>query len=193
MVGVGAGPLAVAGAAGTAWLYRRWRRERDRPISRLRRRARRAAAEPTWRVGGLGAALVLAALLGRALRARAGWEGLLDGAAAGLRDVTRTRRAPAVDEVRAGRGKIRFPAIHLRPVHRVGPVPSLAAARAPAGSVRPPSGRIGGAVGALLALGTAGCLAWRSLRGRGSRVGAGMTETAGEPEPGRWARGTALP
>src|SRR5215207_3870649 len=36
MVGIGAGSLAVVGATGTAWLYRRWRRERNRPINRLR-------------------------------------------------------------------------------------------------------------------------------------------------------------
>ena len=92
MVSVGAGSLAVAGAAGTAWLYGRWRRERNRPINRLRGQARRAAAGPTWRVGGLGAALVLAALLGRALRARARSDGLLDGAAARERDAAGSRR-----------------------------------------------------------------------------------------------------
>jgi hypothetical protein len=122
MVGVGAGALAVAGAAGTAWVCRRWRRERDRPTNRLRRQARRAAAEPTWRVGGLGAALALAALLGRALRARAGRDGPLDGAAARPRDVTGTRRGPAAEEVRAGRGKLRFPAIDPRSATRVRPV-----------------------------------------------------------------------
>ena len=70
-LGVGAGSLAAAGAVGGAWLYRRWQRERNRPINRLRRQARRAAAQPAWPAGSLGAALVLAALLGRLPRARA--------------------------------------------------------------------------------------------------------------------------
>jgi hypothetical protein len=98
MVGIGVGSLAVVGAAATTWLYRRWRRERNRPINRLRRQARRAAAEPTWR-GGLGAALVLVALLGRALRARASGDGQRDGSAARPRDLTRTRRVPCLGSV----------------------------------------------------------------------------------------------
>ncbi len=103
-------------------------------------------------------------------------------ATARLRDLTGTRRAPPVEEVRAGRGKIRFPTINLGSVNRGRPVAAIATARAPVRSVQPSSRRVGGAGGALLALGAAAYLAWSSRRRRGSRVSDGMTETAGERE-----------
>ncbi len=71
LLGVGGGALAaISGVAGSAWLYRRRQREQNRPINRLRRQARRAAAQPAWPAGGLGAGLALAVLLGRRLLAK---------------------------------------------------------------------------------------------------------------------------
>ena len=82
-IGLGAGALLVAGSAAVgAWLYSRWQRERNKPVNRLRRRARDVAgqisehlpdvddlpmgAAPT---GGAAAALLLTGVaLARALR-----------------------------------------------------------------------------------------------------------------------------
>lgn len=82
-LGLGAGSLA---AAGGAWWYLRWQRERNRPINRLRRQARRVGTEVGDRVPyagvlaaylaerpgrGLGAALLLlGTFLLRTLRRR---------------------------------------------------------------------------------------------------------------------------
>jgi hypothetical protein len=91
VLGASTGSLAAIGAA-AAWRYTLWRRERDRPIARIRRRVRRAAAELGHRLpdggelarrllederarpaGGLAlGALVAALLVNRTLRARAG-------------------------------------------------------------------------------------------------------------------------
>jgi hypothetical protein len=101
VLGAGTVPLAAAGAATAAWRYARWRRERDRPMARIRRRVRRAAADLGHRlpaggelarhlladerarpVGGLAlGALIAALLVNRALRARATPGHPLDGRA----------------------------------------------------------------------------------------------------------------
>jgi hypothetical protein len=82
-IGVGAGTLLTLGAAaGGAWLYARWQRERNKPINRLRRGARGVAHRMSdylpemddlplgpAPVGGAASALLLSALLAsRALR-----------------------------------------------------------------------------------------------------------------------------
>ena len=72
-IGAGIGALAAI-AVGLGSLYRRWRRERNRPTNRLRRQARRVAsgARRAGPVGGLGLRLLgIALLLARVLRARA--------------------------------------------------------------------------------------------------------------------------
>lgn len=82
-IALGAGALlATGGAVGGAWLYSRWQRERNKPVNRLRRRARDLAGQIGDRLpdvddlplgtppsGGVAAAGVLATLaLVRALR-----------------------------------------------------------------------------------------------------------------------------
>ena len=49
-LGIGAGWLALIGCGVGVWLYLRWRRERNKPINRLRRQALRAASEVRARV-----------------------------------------------------------------------------------------------------------------------------------------------
>ena len=79
-VGIGAGAMvALVGAVGSAWLYSRWQRERNRPINRLRRGARAAALRLGERlpetdampdaapIGGLATALLVMALVGARL------------------------------------------------------------------------------------------------------------------------------
>lgn len=177
MFGVGGGGLAaIGGAGGAAWLYRRWQRERNRPINRLRRQVRRAAAKPAWPTGGLGVALVLALLLGRGLRAWVSPDNVPARAADRLRKMRRAEQATAREEVRPRPGKIQLPRINLPSVSRVASGPTLVAARARARSVPPSAGRTGLGLGGLLALGAAGYLGWRTLRGRGR--GIGTTEPA---------------
>jgi hypothetical protein len=48
-LGIGSAVIVAAGAVGV-WLYLRWQRERNKPINRLRRQARYAAAELSQRV-----------------------------------------------------------------------------------------------------------------------------------------------
>jgi hypothetical protein len=105
LLGIAGVSLAAMGA-GAAWLYRRWRRERNRPINRLRRPVRRAVAAPAWPAGGLGVALA-ALLLGRRLGARAAPGQPLERAADRLRDPARQGHAANVEDARARRGPIR--------------------------------------------------------------------------------------
>ena len=82
-IGLGAGALLMAGSvAAGAWLYSRWQRERNKPVNRLRRRARDVAGQISERLpdvddlpmgaaptGGAAAALLLTGVaLARALR-----------------------------------------------------------------------------------------------------------------------------
>ncbi|HEV7663957.1 MAG TPA: hypothetical protein VGQ62_10520 [Chloroflexota bacterium] len=114
-IGIGAGTLlALGSAAGGAWLYARWQRERNKPINRLRRGARDVASRLTDRlpdvvddlpmgpapIGGAASALLLAALLGsRAMRHNSS-----DDRADELRSRARDMGGDALKEV-LGRGR----------------------------------------------------------------------------------------
>ena len=169
LLGAGGGALAtIGGAVGAAWLYRRWRRDRDRLINRLRRQVRRAAAGRVWPAGGLGAVLVLAALLGRGLRAWVSPDGLLAWASDRLGTLGRAGQATTGEEARPHWGKIQLPTINTPSLRRVGRGPVLTAARARTHTASPPSGRTGPGLGGLLAFGAAGYLVRRALQGRES-------------------------
>lgn len=171
-LGWGAAAVSVTGsAAGTALLYRRWRRERDRPANRARRVMKEWAETLSDRdvpAGRLGAGLALGALLlavGRHVKTSAGESA--DGAPAALPDLTEQRRAFAPSKVAA------LAATRAREI-----------ARARAASVPPSLGRL--RLAGLLALGVAGVFAWRRLR-------SGRAEDTGRPQGEPFSAGAVEP
>ncbi len=178
MFGVGGGALAaISGAAGSAWLYCRRQRERNRPINRLRRQARRAAAQPAWPAGGLGAGLALAVLLGRRLRGPVGSEDASARATDRPGDVQRAGQATTRVEIGPRAERTWLPAINTPSPSWAASGWGLPATRAGAHSVAP-AATTGLGLGGLLTLGAAGYLVRRMLRGRGSTTDAERTEPA---------------
>jgi len=159
----GSATVAAAGGAGAGWLYRRWRRERNRPINRVRRALTTLAAvlpAGTMPVGPLGGGLAIAALLAVRRRARTTGEQPAEQAAG----------APPDDH--SGERRPRRPILDSAPASLalVEPAGTRASdyVRACARMLAPAAGvRHGVGVGTLVALSAAGYLARRWLRGSG--------------------------
>ena len=179
-IGGGLSALATIGAL-LGWWYRRWQRERSRPINRLRRQVRRAAAGPAWPASGLGVGLALAGLLGRRLGARVSSEDAPARATDGRGIIWRADPASTRAEARPRGGRIWFPAINTPSPSRVTPGGGLPAVSAGARSVAP-GATSGLGLGGLLTVGTAGYLVWRMLRGRGNAPRVERAEPVSPPD-----------
>jgi uncharacterized protein (TIGR02271 family) len=177
---------AIVGALATVWLYRRRRRDRDRPIDRLRRQVRDLAAEAAWPAGGLGGALALLLLLTRRLRAGDGQHAQPTRAADSPRDDRDAGPSITAQEGRRRAAQTELPTRGRSSVRRMAPGRPLAATPTRP-SWLPPSGGTGLGLATLLALGGVGYLVWRTFRG-GGRAPQSVRPEGG---PGRgWAAST---
>jgi hypothetical protein len=193
LFGVGTGTLVALGSSiAAAWMFARWRHERNRPINRLRRQAGITAkdlghamaenelARPVGG-GGAGTALLFATiLLARALRNRRHETTAFDRAAVSLRDAFRVAsdgRGEPMAGLRRGRwGKLaRFYASELGTM-RGGKLHVTVHGRSKTRELPPIPVEFG--LGGVMTLAAAWYLFWRALTGRGETRQTWQTATA---------------
>jgi hypothetical protein len=178
ILGVGAGTLAMVGTAvGGALLYRRWQRERNRPINRLRRQAQGVARQVGQRlpdrhlieerlpepevaapVGGVGTALLVGGLVAAQMLRRRREQSAMEQAAQMAQDSIENARdtwPQSMEALLRRVGEMSLPS----------PSPDRMRHMAEAGVTRlePATKPAGIGLGGLLALGAAGYLAWRAI------------------------------
>ena len=188
----GGGLLALGGGVAGAWAYSRWQAERNRPINRLRRRARGLAGSLADVVsdrfedvsdrwpdvddmrdtapmgGGALGALILGLVLARALHL-GGWG--QPQRTPSVEDLRAARRAGWRDQLRGlqdidvqtARKKLR--GVDVTAARKRMPNVDVTAARSRARSVSPRPMGLG--LGGVLGVGAVGFLLWRLLRGGG--------------------------
>jgi hypothetical protein len=176
----GGGMVALAGGVGGAWLYSRWQQERNRPINRLRRRARGVSSlmadvfgdvgerlpdvdevrDTAPMSGGAAAALVFGLVLARLLHV-GGW---------GQSSQTPAQAEEVLTEARGWRRQLRdvdlqsarkkIPNVDVKAARKRVPKVDASAARGPMGL------GLGGTIGVAAAV----FLVWRLLRGGGQQT-----------------------
>lgn len=184
LLGIGGGTVTtLGGLVGAAWLYSRWQRERNRPINRLRRRARSVASTVGERLpdgrrvvervtdpevarplgGAGGGTLLLAALAWKLLRSRqrGGSTERLGDTVRESAKAARGARDAATDTWRT----VRFPRPNMSDLGNGKKAALLEGARSRVGEFNPAAARpMGLGLGGVLGLGIAAYAVWRALR-----------------------------
>jgi hypothetical protein len=175
----GGGVVALAGGVGGAWLYSRWQEERNRPINRLRRRARGVSSlmadvfgdvgerlpdvdevrDTAPMSGGAAAALVFGLVLARLLHV-GGW---------GQQSQTEAQTEAALAQASSWRRQLRE--VDLQAARKKLPNVDVKAARnkVPKVDARTARGPMGLGLGGTIGVAAAVFLVWRLLRGGGQQ------------------------